>query len=175
MLERKYKIPTKGFTLLELILVMIILCTVLAMASPSLRGFFSSRQINNVAEQIMAITRYAKINSVSSCAYYRVFFDPAEGRYWVSALKEGEYVRLENNFGRSFVIPSDIKIKFENVARQGGLYYVEYSPEGYCKECNLRLEDDKGNIIDLSCYSPSEEFVLVKVENDYAAQRHNKI
>jgi prepilin-type N-terminal cleavage/methylation domain-containing protein len=155
----------KGFTLLELILVMIILCTVLAMVSPSLRGFFSSRQINMVAEQMLNLTRYAKINSISTCSSFRILFDTGEKEYWLSSLQEGEYVRLKNDFGRSFIIPSDIEIKFEDISRQDGFYYIEYDPEGYCKECKLRLEDDKDNIIELNCYSPSEEFVLVKVEN----------
>ena len=50
--------------MLELILVLIIMCTVLAMAAPSLRGFFSSRKIADVAEQILALTHYAKMRGV---------------------------------------------------------------------------------------------------------------
>ena len=42
----------RGFTLIELILVMVILCTVLGMAGPSLRGFFSQRQVEDAAASI---------------------------------------------------------------------------------------------------------------------------
>ena len=49
-----------GMTLLELILVMLILSTVLAMAAPSLRGFFTSRRIDDAAAQILALTQFAR-------------------------------------------------------------------------------------------------------------------
>src|SRR3972149_3661562 len=67
-----------GFTLLELILVMVILSTVLAMAAPSLRGFFASRQIQDAAAQILALTQFARSQAVSEGTTYRLNFDPDE-------------------------------------------------------------------------------------------------
>jgi prepilin-type N-terminal cleavage/methylation domain-containing protein len=164
MFVRRQKTLFSGFTLLELILVMVILCTVLAMVSPSLRGFFSSRQINQVGEQILLLTRYTKTCSVSSGNYYRICFDLDKNTYWLSALTENEYVQLENTWGRSFVIPSDIHIRFQNVPQQGGRYYLEYNPQGYGRECKLRLEDSKDNRIVLTQDSPAEDFILVELK-----------
>jgi prepilin-type N-terminal cleavage/methylation domain-containing protein len=164
------KLLVNGFTLLELILVMIIICTVLAIASPSLKGFFSSRQINDAAEQIMAVTRYAKTRSIYESNYYRVNFDLSKRQYWLSVLKESEYVRLENDFGRSFSIPRDIELEFVNLGRDGSIYYLEYDPQGYCRPCKIRMEDTSNNIIELVCHSPAENFVLVEVYENYATK-----
>lgn len=151
-----------GFTLLELILVMIILCTVLGMATPSLRGFFSSRQIKDIGEQMVALTQYAKTQSVYRSQYYRMNFDLDKRKYWLSALEKSEYKRLENDFGSKFTIPADIEIDFENFSREASLFYVEFNPEGYSKQCRIILEDDKRNYIDVVCYGPAENFEMVE-------------
>ncbi|MBM4024858.1 MAG: prepilin-type N-terminal cleavage/methylation domain-containing protein, partial [Planctomycetes bacterium] len=62
----------RGMTLLELILVLIILSTVLALAAPSLRGFFASRRIDGAAAQILALTQWARSQAVSEGIVYRL-------------------------------------------------------------------------------------------------------
>jgi len=161
----------QGFTLLELILVMIILCTVLSMAAPSLRGFFSSRQIKDIAEQMVALTRYAKTQSVYESQYYRLNFDPDKRQYWLSCLEKGDYQRLKNDFGSKFIIPADISIEFENVAQDGSLFYVEFKPEGYSNQCRIMLADDNRNYIDVVCYGPAEDFVMVERPDDEPDER----
>jgi len=163
MIYRKHPVRAKGFTLLELILVMIILCTVLAMASPSLRGFFSSRQLNDMTEQIQAMTRYAKVQSVFESRYYRVNFDSHKRLYWISSLRESQYERLENNFGNLHSIPLEIDISFYNLHYDKGIYYFEFDPEGYSKEAAVRLKDNQDNIQELVCYSPAENYEIVEI------------
>ena len=76
-----------GFTLLELILVMVILSTVLAMAAPSLRGFFGSRKTNDTASQILSLTQFARSQAISEGIIYRLNFDTRERTYWLTAQK----------------------------------------------------------------------------------------
>ena len=63
--RRTHHGKVRGFTLLELILVMVILSTVLAMAAPSLSGFFGSRQTHDTAAQILALTQLARSQAIS--------------------------------------------------------------------------------------------------------------
>jgi len=161
----------RAFTLLELILVMIILCTVLGMAAPSLRGFFSSRQIQDIGEQMIALAQYAKTQSVYRSQYYRMNVDLDKRQYWLSALEKSQYQRLENDFGSKFTIPADINIEFENFSREGSLFYVDFNPEGYSKQCRIMLEDDKRNYIDIVCYGPAENFEMVERINGEKDQR----
>lgn len=170
-LMKKNILWVNGFTLIELILVMIILTTVLAIASPSLKGFFSSRKINDAAQQIIAMTRYAKTNAVYSSNYYRLNFDLNKKRYWLSVLKESEFVRLENDLGRYFDMPADTSFEFDNLPQQGGIYYLEYNPQGYCKESKIILEDNNKNIIELICRSCAEDFVLVEADENYVRKQ----
>lgn len=161
--DQKQPVRLKAFTLLELILVMIILCTVLAMAAPSLRGFFSSRQLNGISEQILTMTRYAKVQSVFESNYYRINFDPQRRQYWLSSLNGGQYERLRNSFGRYFLIPAEIEIDFFDMDNDSGIYYFQFNPQGYSKESRIRLEDNQDNILEIVCYSPPENYDIVKI------------
>jgi type II secretion system protein H len=75
----------KGFTLLELIVVMVILATVLALAGPSLRGFFGSRQLPDTAAQILALTQFARSQAISEGIIYRLNFNTSKREYWLTA------------------------------------------------------------------------------------------
>ncbi len=159
----KYSVRTRAFTLLELILIMIILCTVLAMAAPSLRGFFSSRQLNDISEQIIAMTRYAKVQSVFESRPYRVNFDPYKRYYWISSLKQSQFERLKDHFGNLYPIPAEIDLTFYQVDYDNGIYYFEFDSEGYSKEAALRLKDQQDNIQEIICYSPAENYEIVEI------------
>ena len=171
MASSKHLVGVKAFTLLELILVMIILCTVLAMAAPSLRGFFSSHQLGDIAEQILIMTRYSKIQSVFESRPFRVNFDPNLRRYWISSLGESQYGRLKTNFGNYFLIPTEIEIDFKDMDKEDGIYFFQFNPEGYSKEARLRLEDKQDNILEVVCRNPAENYEIIKIadgkEYDY--------
>ena len=159
---------TAGFTLLELILVMIILCTMLGMAAPSLRGFFSSRQINDAAEHLVAVARYAKVQSVYQSRPYRLNFEQREKdvyEYWLSSVDNSELKRLQNDFGSKFKLPKGIEVDFEGFSNDGGIWYIDFNPEGYSRQCRIELQDESDNFIDLVCYGPAENFVLVELKD----------
>jgi prepilin-type N-terminal cleavage/methylation domain-containing protein len=156
----------KAFTLLELILVMIVLCTVLAMAAPTLRGFFSSRQLNDISEHIVSMTRYAKVHSVFEGKPYRLTFDLMQRQYWLSSLSDSQYERLKNNFGNYYPIPKEIEIDFDDVDYDRGLYFLQFSPRGHSKESRIRLQDNQGNILEVVCPGPAENYEVVKIYNN---------
>ncbi|MCI0498153.1 MAG: prepilin-type N-terminal cleavage/methylation domain-containing protein [Planctomycetales bacterium] len=162
----KHSVGRNAFTLLELILVMILLCTVLAMAAPSLRGFFSSRKINDIAEQMLIMTRYARLQSICEGRLYRVNFDPTRREYWLSVLRDSAYERLGSSFGTRHSIPADIELTAEDVLQDGSIYYFEFNPQGYTKACSIALRDNRQNHVALVCYSPMENFELIEIRDD---------
>jgi len=176
--RQKHFVAAKAFTLLELILVMLILSTVLAMAAPSLRGFFSSRQINDCAEQIVVLTRYAKSQAIYEGRPYRVNFNMTERWYWVSVLENSQFEADDRMLTRRYTIPGGIKLIFHDInagnerigeVKVGDLprdidgYYIEFDPRGYTEQFGIGLEDDKDNVIVVRCYSPSENFEITEI------------
>ncbi len=153
-----------AFTLLELILVIVILSTVLAMAAPSLRGFFASRQIHDAAAQILALTQLASSQAVSQGTTYRLNFDPTEGLYWLTARQGGAFEELGTEFGREFSLPRDTTVELAGAGEDAEIEYVVFTPQGTCTPATITLTDRRGEQVRLVCPSATEAFSIVEGE-----------
>lgn len=159
--------PSQGFTLLELILVMVILSTVLAMASPSLRGFFSSRKIHDAAGNILSLMRYARTQAISEGQTYRLNFDSDKGVYWLTSNAEGAFDELYNEFGREFLLPDDTTVEIEKDNDEYDTeIYISFYPQGMLESGTITLTDRAGDIIEITSLSPAEAYRIVESEED---------
>lgn len=159
-----------GFTLLELILVMLILSTVLAMAAPSLRGFFGSRQSQDTAAQILALTQFARSQAISEGVVYRLNFDTKERIYWLTAWKSGSFRELETEFGQFFTLPRDMVMELDDTDKEDGKPFVEFTPQGTVTAATIRLIDRGGRALEVTCPTVTESFSIVESERTYANQ-----
>src|SRR5689334_7809781 len=76
-----------GFTLLELVLVMLLLTIIVATAMPSLRGFTGWSRMRDGVSQVVSLAQYARARSAAEAAVYKL---NVSGRaYWLS-VQEGE-------------------------------------------------------------------------------------
>jgi len=94
-----------GFTLMELILVLVVIGVVLAISSPSLRGFFASRGTADAAATMLSLTKYARTEAVSRGRPCRLNIDTQSGAYWLTVQDAGRYVPLDNEMGQRFQLP----------------------------------------------------------------------
>jgi len=159
-----------GFTLLELILVMLILSTVLAMAAPSLRGFFGSRQSQDAAAQILALTQFARSQAISEGVIYRLNFDTRDRVYWLTAWKSGLFKEIETEFGQVFMLPRDMIMELEDADKEDGKPFIEFTPQGTVTAATIRLIDRGGRGLEVTCPTVTESFSIVESERTYAKQ-----
>lgn len=71
----------RGFTLIELILVMAMLLIVLSLAAPSLARFFRGRGLDAEATRFLALTRFGQSRAVSEGMPMVLWIDQDQGRY----------------------------------------------------------------------------------------------
>jgi len=87
-----------GFTLIELILVLAVLATVLAVAAPSLARFFHGRKVEEEARRFLALTRYGQSRAVAEGLPMVLWMDLENRRYGLQAestfLEEDPRARL---------------------------------------------------------------------------------
>lgn len=151
-----------GFTLLELILVMLIISTLLAVASPSLQGFFSSRKTNDAASNILSLMKLAGTQAVTEGRIYRLNLDPEKRSYWLTAVEEGVFSELHTEFGRVFILPEDTSIELEKEAENSSQEkYVQFYPEGWAQPGLIRLTDRRGDIVEIKSSSPLERYRII--------------
>jgi len=165
--NRPQSAAAMGFTLLELILVMLILSTILAMAAPSLRGFFGSRQAQDTAARILALTQFARSQAISEGVVYRLNFDTKDRVYWLTAWKSGAFEELETEFGQIFTLPKDMAMELEDVDQDKDEVYVEFTPQGTVTAATIRLIDRKGRALEVTCPTVTESFSIVESEETY--------
>jgi prepilin-type N-terminal cleavage/methylation domain-containing protein len=150
----------RGMTLLELILVMLILSTVLALAAPSLRGFFASRKIYDAAAHILALTQFARSQAISEGITYRLNFDTRDCTYWLSAQKAGVFESLETEVGQVYTLPKDLKLELVDLEQKDRDVFLAFTPHGTMTAGLVRLTDQSGRIVEVSCPSVTESFSI---------------
>jgi type II secretion system protein H len=148
-----------GFTLLELVLVMLIITIVLGMAAPSMRGWRRATNLKGAAEDFITVTRYARVQAVSSGSIHRVVLEPASGRYYVTVQSGQNFVAMDSNLS-SGTVPSDFHAQWadQQSAERG---YVEFQPNGRAQAARVRFSSDFGEQVEVECASPAESFRMV--------------
>jgi len=150
----------RGMTLLELILVMLILSTVLALAAPSLRGFFASRKIDDAAAHILALTQFARSQAISEGITYRLNFDTRDCTYWLTARKAGVFESLETEVGQVYALPKGLKLELEDIEQKDRDVFLAFTPHGTMTAGIIRLIDPRGRTLEVSCPSITESFSI---------------
>src|SRR2546428_7569496 len=119
----------RGFTLLELIVVMLVLSVLFAMVAPSLSGFGAGRAAEQTASQIVTLSRWAREQAITEGRSYRLDFDPSNPIYFVTAATGAGFQRVGVDFGRDFTIPDGVTLAFD-APQAGRLTDPQFLPPG---------------------------------------------
>jgi prepilin-type N-terminal cleavage/methylation domain-containing protein len=139
-----------GFTLIELILVLMVLCIVLAVAVPQLRGFLSGSAARDAATQVVALAQYARSKSAAEGVVYRLSFEMQSGEYWLTAGTPdgtGQFNDLGNDFGQKFRLPEGMTVTLERIGNNlnststASSSDIEFRPDGTSDSVVIRLKE----------------------------------
>jgi prepilin-type N-terminal cleavage/methylation domain-containing protein len=129
-----------GFTLLELIIVLVVITLIMAVAYPSLSRSSSSIRLRSTGRDIMNTFRYAKEKAITEQIGMKVAVD-----------REKQKLILTNDLGDgalTYQLPTDVRI--ERIALGGteivqdtGMI-VRFLPNGSCDSAEVILQNDRG-------------------------------
>lgn len=139
----------RGFTLIELILVMALLAIAFGVTFPTLRTFFRGRVLDSEAHRLLALTRYAQNRAATEGMSMILWFDAAEGFYGLQAApgyldedpRAVEY-QIDNDLRIEVAAPPpntrSLNVTLPSAASQGtsrrsilGLPTLRLLPDGY--------------------------------------------
>ena len=173
----KYLESKSGFTLIELVLVLLIITVMLAIAAPNLRGFLKGRKSVNAAAQVVALGQFARAQAIGTGTVYRLNVDAAAKAYWLTAQKGAEFAALGTEFGRRFNLPEGTVATWKAQTQSplgnpvkpldtgAGHDYVDFFPDGRTEATTLVLTDSSGRVFEIGCLSETELFMLQDGKN----------
>lgn len=125
----------RGFSLLELLLVIAIAGLIAAVAIPSLPGALESARLRGSAGEVRATLTLARTLAVSEARNRSVAFDPGRGEYGI----DGD--------ARKWLLPEGIRLaalRPEGSAAEEGVVRVRFYPDGTADEAEVWISSSGG-------------------------------
>ncbi len=135
-------LKNKGFTLIEIVLVSIIIVILVGVSSPVFRNSFSGIQAKDACQNLVYLMRYLQAKSIAERVFSRVNFDFKEGLFWASLEKKdqpGEFERLKGKWGKAYKIPQGISLSLEAEDEP----VIEFYPDGSSSSVKIKISDNK--------------------------------
>lgn len=130
----------RGFTLIEVLVVLVLLAALTALVAPSVGRGFGAIELQTTARQVAATLRLARTRSVREQRVFLVGFDLEKNRI--------ELMREDLGFQRTFELPDSVTI--HKVTRKGDVPFddVRFSclfvPSGLSESFEVWLRNKRG-------------------------------
>ena len=158
-----------GFTLLELVLVMLIVTVAMGLAAPSLRGWSAGTALTGSAEDMYMLTRLARTQAITNGVIYRIKFQSQDGKFQLMMQKGTQFVAVPGGFGKVYTVPPEGRLELtvttDPNAPQDTLECINFFPTGRTQTSVVKITDKTGAMMQIKCDSPAEDFYVVKGKN----------
>lgn len=165
-MARRSPSPVRAFTLIELIVVMAVLATVLAISAPALSRFARGRSLEEEANRFLALTHYARSEAISRSVPMVLWIDREQGEYGLGPMTGYEY---DDGRPVDFELEDDLRIEIGgvNLDRTIEEPRILFWPDGTLDELSLDLiwirdRDDYGIPIQRADYGMGYEIPLTE-------------
>jgi type II secretion system protein H len=152
----------RGFTLLELILVMAIIALTIAIAVPSLSGFARARVVSDTAAHFTAMASLARNHAVAEGQPYRLVIDLPNRLFSITkGSGDGQtFVQADLPDAKPFNLPKDLDMSTD-APEVDGQRIIEFQPEGRTDIASVEFTDRFGNKVDVRCDSTFGYYKIV--------------
>jgi prepilin-type N-terminal cleavage/methylation domain-containing protein len=145
-------IDKKGYTLIELIVVIVMIGIVLAFAAPRLRHALLNDPLKAVARKMVGVIHNLRNEAVRERQAYRLHFDLNANRFWItSASMTGDGKALAQE--EAAPLPADVRIRDVWIKGEGkiaeGQVPILFTPRGYTQMSAVHLRSQDGREITL--------------------------
>jgi prepilin-type N-terminal cleavage/methylation domain-containing protein len=159
----------RGFTLLEILIVLVIVTLLIGIAIPNFRGAFEQTKLESASRNLATTFGTAQHLSVIHRLMFQIKFDLNNREYQIvpesGFLKENEDLP---DFARRRKLPDGVKFGSVTISTPGspetggGLEYLAFYPNGSSDGATLTIYDDSGAIVTLQVMKATG---LIKIFN----------
>lgn len=150
---RKARTSCAGFTLMELIVVVMFLGLIMGSIVPIYRDSVRNMRIDRGISDLVTVIRYAQERAVTDGREFRVYLDTEEHRYWMVGFArlddQGEPVFQQEvgSRGSGGVLPEHLRFRRIDAQREPGMdrvYFITFHPAGTSDVADLEIELTEG-------------------------------
>jgi len=138
---------SRGFTLLELVVVLTLLGIMSAAVLPVFRTTFANLEQNHAVRVLVGAMRYSQERAIVDSIEFRLYLDPENGQYFLMRLeeanvKEKTFNPVSGSQGQRYSLPANMSMKRPRANRERGtdFYYISFYPNGACDDAKIALE-----------------------------------
>jgi prepilin-type N-terminal cleavage/methylation domain-containing protein len=147
----KRRSKAQGMTLVELILVMLVLATVLAISAPTLSRFFKGRALVEESRRMLALTRYGRSQAIALCVPMQLWIDAETGQY---GLEPDPGYEIEDEKPIEYVLANSLYFEIDqNSFDEEGLAYIFFHEDGaidYNSLQSLQIREENNGSMEIA-------------------------
>ena len=179
-----------GFTLIELVLVLLIISVVMAITAPSLSHFINGRKTSNAANDLIALARHGRSKAISEGRSYRLTVDTTQKKFWLEAQEGANFSELGTDLGQHHAFPDGTTVQWKdapnaavnapantstnvptnaqanplakNAANAPANQSIIFYPDGRSDAATLTVTGSAGDEIELGALAESEPWHVIK-------------
>ena len=157
----------RAMTLIELIVVMALLATVLALSAPRLSRFFRGRDLEEEGRRLLALTRYGRSEAVSRGVPMELWIDALSGSYGLSP--QAGYGYEESKAPIEFELVEGLLFEVEaSILDQAGRATILFRADGAIEEGSLAsvaIRDEEYHTIEIAQVDTGQGYVIQETTN----------
>jgi type II secretion system protein H len=142
-----------GFTLVELILVMIVIFTLATIITPRFSDSFPSLQVQTSAARLFAWARKARTDAALTGCRQRLLMDSAKKKFWMEVeyrpIKEPLRFQKLSGAWEEVQLPDEVSFELiegaETDPGNGAVRYLEFRPDGTSTDATIMLTNQNGD------------------------------
>lgn len=140
--------PNRGFTLIELTVVVALIGVAMVVAYPRFSGLVLGRKLRGFAGELAGTLDFVRSRAVLDGRIYYFHFNRAKNEYWVTREGDGQEEPMAGRLGRGQKLPEDLFLKRVTVEGAPGTYFepvIRFFPRGSADEAYVYLESARGD------------------------------
>jgi prepilin-type N-terminal cleavage/methylation domain-containing protein len=147
------RLPPRGFTLVEMMLVFLLIGIMISIAIPRWRDVYSETSVHESSKMIIALADFAREKSVIEHRQYRLVLDKRERAYWLERQTTFPQTGTEafepskDNLSARFRLPD--QFYFDEIRLNGkkarGNSSITFYPDGTSDELQLTVANGGGD------------------------------
>lgn len=152
----------RGFTMMELVLVLLVLTIIAGMVIPSLSGVARGRLAPNVAYNILSLAKYAHTQALSEGRNYCLEINVRDNSYQLFAEEGSAKQTIPGTLGQKYTLEDGMTIG-SSIATDNNTQTIRFYPNGRMDVVQIKITRDQQSVL-LACPSAAEGLQLSDTE-----------